>query len=136
MHKPLTATEDRELLLDSYVLHVNTQVCVTCGSCERYSILFECWAHPKKKLTRLSRVDGQALKRLAVNHINQPQRSIPMCAKCVGKFDSTDRTPLPPCTPEAWAETLRRKYAEPAASQAKPQPASKPTRAVPTLEDL
>jgi hypothetical protein len=135
MHN-ITPTEDRELTLDSYVLHINTQVCITCGSCERYSMLFECWVHPKKKLTRLSRVDGQALKKLPLAHVNQPQRSIPMCTKCVGQFESVDQTPIPPCSPEAWQETLRRKYAEESKPATVKVATRTPTRAVPNLEDL
>jgi hypothetical protein len=136
MHKLITPTEDRELVLDSYVLHVNTQICTSCGNCERYSTLFECWTHPKKHMTRLTRVDGQALKKLPLSHINQPQRSIPMCTACIGKFESTDRTPLPACTPEQWAETLRRKYAPEPQAPAQRASESKPIKAVPTLEDL
>jgi hypothetical protein len=133
--KPLTLTDDREMMLDSYVLHVNTQVCVTCGSCERYSTLFECWRHPKKKLTKLSRVDGQALKKLPLAHVNQPQKSIPMCTRCIGKYDSTDLTPLPPVSPAEWAETLKRKYA-PVQAEIKVAAPRTPTKLIPNLEDL
>jgi hypothetical protein len=133
--KPFTQTDDRELTLDSYVLHVNTQVCVTCGSCERYSTLFECWVHPTKKMTKLSRVDGQALKKLPLAHVNQPQRSIPMCTRCVSGYDSTDKTPLPPISPAAWQDTIRRKYA-PEPKTVKIAAPRTPVKAIPNLEDL
>ena len=136
MKHQLTFTEDRELTLDSYVLHVNTQVCVTCGSCERYSTLFECWLHPRKRgLSKLSRVDGQVLKRLPLAHVNLPQKSIPLCTRCAAS-QRADSPPTPPVSLAEWNETLKRKYAPEPATPPVKVAAPRTLKAIPNLEDL
>jgi hypothetical protein len=53
MIKPaLTLAQERDLTLDSYVLHINTHHCRNCSSTEQFSTLYEVWVLPRQPGTR------------------------------------------------------------------------------------
>lgn len=114
----ITEAEAVELQLDSYVMHIHNTIC-GCGSGERYGQLFEVWIHPTK--TRLSgfrelRPARGALKDLPITYVDMPTEHKWICSDCITSYKSpTHGEPLPAVSAQAWAETLKRKYApEPA----------------------
>lgn len=132
---PPSITESDAALLfhDSYVMHMNTQLCESCKCGERFSQLFEVWVHPTKtratNLHVLRKAIGLVLKDLEIAYIDLPPIRIPLCTECVNTFVHPNRTStIGLGSREAWAETLRRKYT--------PEPASPTKRPEPTLEML
>ena len=139
-HHVITESESRELALDSYVLYAHTNNCANCGNTEKYSQLYEVWLHPTK--TRSSnlrdlRPPAGKLKDLPIFQVAAAPRAIPICTECATRAPrAAGGRPIQvmPLSREAWAETLKRKYAPPAAS---PPKAAPPTRkVVPTLDQI
>ena len=134
MLKPALLTESTasEMLHDSYVLHCSKQLCLNCGCGEEYSTLFEVWVHPTKTartgLTSQRLPGPTPLKDLPFAFIRLPTRSIPVCSECIETFEPAGTKPIPLASREAWADTLRRKYA--------PEPAKAAEKFTPTLESL
>lgn len=129
--KPFVSESDAALLIhDSYVMHIKTQHCTSCSCSERFSQMFEVWTHPTKtRSTGLTvlKATGPLLKDLDIAYIELPATSIPLCEECVNTFVHPNRvSTIGMASREAWAETLRRKYApEPQSasdSKAKPSP--------------
>lgn len=134
--KPVQITESDAALLfhDSYVMHITTKHCVSCSCSERFSTMFEVWAHPTKTRTTnlhvLRAVTGTVLKDLEVIYLELPHVNVPLCSECVNTFVHPNRvSTIGVASRAAWAETLRRKYAE------EPKVA-KAEKHVPTLGDL
>jgi hypothetical protein len=128
----ITESEAKELLLDSYVMYIHTHTCTNCECGERFSELFEVWAHPTKTRTTALNVLRPATRldhSLQLAYIELPERPIPVCSDCAPTYDIGASPPIPALSREEWAATLKRKYAPPAASQPK-----KP--APPTLDQL
>lgn len=138
--RPLSqVTESDAALLfhDSYVMHIKTHLCTSCQCGERFSQLFEVWAHPTKtrktNLHVLRAVTSLQLKDLEIVYIELPQTTVPLCSECVNTFVHPNRvSTIGVASRAAWAETLRRKYA-PAEPAEGPSNRAKHT---PTLEDL
>jgi len=104
------------------------QICQNCENAELGSTIFEVWIHPTKtgrsgyRSERL--FSGRELNRkYAMVVVDMPDRPVPYCADCGDTYASTTadgkgRETFPPCSAEAWAETLRRKYSpEPSRSE-------------------
>ena len=146
-HHPQTISESEshELALDSYVLYAHTNTCVNCGNTEKHSEIYEVWLHPTK--TRNSnlrdlRPVGIKLKDLPIYQVAAAPRAIPVCTECAtGAPRAAGGRPIQvmPLSREAWAETLKRKYAPPAAevkiAKTTASPAS-PRKVVPTLDQI
>lgn len=126
---PLITESDAALLFhDSYVMHIKTHLCASCQCGERFSQMFEVWAHPTKtranNLHVLRAVTGTQLKDLEIVYIELPATGIPLCSECVSTFVHPNRiSTIGIASREAWAETLRRKYApEPKPASGRPEP--------------
>ena len=131
----ITESDAKLLTLDSYVMHIHTQNCISCECSERFSQLFEVWTHPTKtratNLHVLRRTTTLALVDLEITYIELPPVRIHLCCECVNTFVHPNRTStIPAVSREAWADTLRRKYT--------PQdtPSRAATRTEPTLDQL
>jgi len=140
MIKPaLTLAQERDLILDSYVLHINTHHCRNCSSTEQFSTLYEVWVLPRQPGTRQlkPRMSVLPLKpNLRIAYINMRECSIPICSDCVATYSKTsDQTPLPPADPGQWAETIKRKY-KPEVHELRVARASAPTKVIPSIDDL
>lgn len=129
------------LVMDSYVMRRRIQVCQNCENAELGSTIFEVWIHPTKtgrsgyRSERL--FSGAALDRkFAMVVVDMPDRPVPYCADCGDTYTSATpnggREQFPPCSAEAWADTLRRKYT-PQPSQSESTSKTKPE---PSLEIL
>jgi hypothetical protein len=133
LRPPVSETEAKELTLDSYVMHIHTQICTNCDCAERFCELFEVWTHPTKTRTTALNVLHHADRidhSLMISYIELPKRPIPICSDCVEQYEIRDaERPTPAVSREAWAATLKRKYA-PAPSVQKTKPHT------PTLDDL
>lgn len=132
LHHKISEGEAKELILDSYVMYVHTHTCTNCECGERFSQLFEVWAHPTKTRTtgfRDLRPAGRIDRSLQISYIELARQSIPICSDCVAQYETTE-SERPAVSREAWAATLKRKYTPPAS------PVKKSTPAVPTLDDL
>lgn len=112
----LTETEQTELKLNSYLMHIHRTYCRRCGSGEQYQTLFEVWTHPTK--TRISgyrdlRPARSQLKDLPMACLELPERPIEICSDCVHTYTCT-ASPIPSnaASAAAWAETLKRKAQE------------------------
>ena len=145
-HHPQTITESEshELALDSYVLYAHTNNCANCGKMEKYSQLYEVWLHPTKtrnsNLRDLRPVAGK-LKELPIYQVAAAPRAIPVCTECAtGAPRCAGGRPIQvmPLSREAWAETLKRKYAQPTAAEVKvARTTATPSRkVVPTLDQI
>lgn len=127
---PLSESEAIEMQLDSYVMHRGRQHCSNCDCLESYSTIFEVWIHPTKTprtgLTSLRLHASPTLKNLPMSHLTLPVREIPVCDDCVEWYEgivSFSKT-IGHASREAWADTLRRKYA-PAPATTTSQPSTK-----------
>ena len=138
MKPQLSLAQERDLVLDSYVMHINTHHCRNCTSTEQFSTLYEVWVLPKNPTTRrlTPRMSVLPLKPdLRVAYINMRERTIPICSDCVATYAKTvDETPLPPADPGQWAETIKRKYAPAPSAPKLARPAG--VKAVPSIDDL
>ena len=138
MKPQLSLAQERDLVLDSYVMHINTHHCRNCSSTEQFSTLYEVWVLPKNPTTRrlTPRMSVLPLKPdLRVAYINMRERTIPICSDCVATYAKTvDETPLPPADPGQWAETIKRKYAPAPSAPKLARPAG--VKAVPSIDDL
>src|SRR5215472_5540714 len=110
-----TEAETHELVHDSYLMRIHNTCCARCGSGERYQELFEVWIHPTKTATtglkQMRPVMTDQLKDMHIAYIEMPDARIPICSDCISTYKcATDQTPTKACTPEAWADTLKRKY--------------------------
>lgn len=147
-HKPptltvvpkLSETEASSLVLDSYVLHIQTNLCSCCQCGERYSTLFEVWVHPTQ--TRLNRfnkllpVFGTKLDRSKrITSIELPPKPVPFCSDCIHQVDTLapDFVVVTAISRQAWADTLQRKAQQEHAWQ---QAASRQRPPAPTLDML
>lgn len=138
--QPITENESSELVLDSYVLYIHNQQCAACGALERFSQCYEVWLHPTKtrssNLRDLRPVVG-GLKPLNMVQIAVPDKKIPVCAMCVsyyflqGKFPAEKKI-----STEAWADTLRRKYAPPSAEPKIARTSDATPKMVPSLDQI
>ena len=138
MKPQLSLAQERDLVLDSYVMHINTHHCRNCTSTEQFSTLYEVWVLPKNPATRrlTPRMSTLHLKSdLRVAYIKMRERTIPICSDCVAGYARTvDETPLPPADPGQWAETIKRKYAPAPSAPKLARPAG--VKAVPSIDDL
>jgi hypothetical protein len=142
-HHPQTISESEshELALDSYVLYAHTNTCVNCGNTEKHSEIYEVWLHPTK--TRNSnlrdlRPVGIKLKDLPIYQVAAVPRAIPICTECAARAprEASGRR-IMPISREAWAETLKRKYAAPAPEPKVARTTATPSRkVVPTLDQI
>lgn len=138
----LSEQDAAAMIFDSYVMRRRIQICQNCENAELGSTIFEVWVHPTKTHRSGYRSErlfsGQFLDRkYPMVVVDMPDRPVPFCADCGDSYTSTTadggREQFPPCTAEAWAETLRRKYTpEPTRTDSAP----KPTKTEPTLEML
>src|SRR6516162_5681402 len=139
MKPQLSLAQERDLVLDSYVMHINTHHCRNCTSTEHFSTLYEVWVLPKNPTTRQlkPRMSVMGLdSKLRIAYINMRERSIPICSDCVATYSKTsDQTPLPPADPGQWAETIKRKY-KPEVHELRVARASAPTKIIPSIDDL
>lgn len=132
--KPLPITESvaEELILDSYVMHRHHQLCMNCECGEDFSLMYEVWVHPTKTRTtgyrQLKRIILPFKQDLDVRVIDLPQQKVPLCTECVERHTPHGATVFPACSPEGWAETLRKKYT--------PEPKLATTKTEPTLDQL
>ena len=142
-HHVITESESRELALDSYVLYAHTNNCANCGNTEKYSQLYEVWLHPTKtrnsNLRDLRPVAGK-LRDLPIYQVAAVPRAIPVCTECAtGAPRAAGGRPIQvmPLSREAWAETLKRKYAAPAPEPKVAKTTATPSRkVVPTLDQI
>lgn len=141
MHKPITESESKELLLDSYVMYINNHHCAACGALERFSQCFEVWVHPTKTRTTglrdLRPISGR-LKDLPLAVLAANEKVVPICYKCSWTHQNRGKPTVaqPPLSREAWAETLKRKYAPtPNEPKIATRSAASP-KMVPTLDQL
>lgn len=136
---PFVSESDAAIMqLDSYVLHRGRQHCANCDCIESYSTLFEVWIHPTKTarsgLTTLRlHGAGRDLKNLPIAHITLPIREVPVCDDCIEWYQGVHGfKAVGSASREAWADTLRRKYA-PEPSRSESPESRKPT---PTVDML
>ena len=139
MKPTLSLAQERDLVLDSYVMHINTHHCRNCTSTEQFSTLYEVWVLPKNPTTRQlkPRMSVMGLDpKLRVAYINMRERTIPICSDCVATYAKTvDETPLPPADPGQWAETIKRKYTpEPRVTRLATRQTN--PKAIPSIDDL
>ena len=139
MKPQLSLAQERDLVLDSYVMHINTHHCRNCTSTEQFSTLYEVWVLPKTPTTRrlTPRMSVLPLKPdLRVAYINMRERTIPICSDCVATYRrAADQSPLPEADPGQWAETIRRKYApEPRVTRLATRVTN--PKAIPSIDDL
>src|SRR6516162_5286441 len=138
MKPQLSLAQERDLVLDSYVMHINTHHCRNCTSTEQFSTLYEVCVLPKTPTTRQlkPRMSVMSLDpKLRVAYINMRERTIPICSDCVATYRrAADQSPLPEADPGQWAETIKRKYA-PAPSVLKVATRTNP-KAIPSIDDL
>jgi hypothetical protein len=137
----VTETEHKELLLDSYVTYIYRNYCSNCGGVETFAHCFEVWLHPTKtrnsNLRDLRPIVG-ALKPLKMTVLNAPEKQIPICHECAGRYRVAGRPELVTVqsTNDQWQETLRRKYA-PAPSEPKVATKSSASpRIIPRLDEI
>lgn len=144
MHTKITETEAVELTLDSYLMRIHHTQCLRCKSGEQFSELFEVWVHPTKTRHtgfRDLRPATQFLRDLPMSYFELPLRAIPICSDCVHTYRCT-ASPIPAnaASNAAWAETLKRKYAQAAPQEIKVARATQPTTRkdipAPTAEEL
>jgi len=135
MNYQLSEGESRQLVFDSYVLHAHAQTCLGCGSTERYTQIYEVWVHPTKSIQNLRPVAGTINSAKPIYQVAVKPRAIPVCVACatISVYQSAPDNVIP-VSREAWAETLRRKYA-PQAAETKVAKAT-PTKVVPTLDEI
>jgi hypothetical protein len=134
IHHLINEVEAKALKLDSYVMHIHTQICQNCSCGERFSQLFEVWTHPDKtrttgfrKLQPAQRLDHS----LDVAFIELPEAQIPICSDCVDQYEiRPEEKPIRAISRLEWEQMLKRKHTPaPAPSQStKPAP--------PTLDQL
>ena len=136
---PITESESHELALDSYVMYLNLQTCATCGATEKWSQIYEVWLHPTK--TRLSNfkdlrpISGPLKPSLSIAALQTRAKSIALCSHCVPYIPKVTGHRIIASSAE-WEETLKRKYAAPAAQEPRVAKRTTPQRAVPTLDEL
>jgi len=136
-----TETESKELIHDSYVMYIHTNICSRCGCGERYHELFEVWVHPVKTRTtglrQQRRLMTTQLQDKHISYIELPDQSVPICSDCVSTYkSSTDKTPTAEPSLSAWADTLKRKAADAAKPAEKIARTSAPAKRIPTLDEL
>jgi hypothetical protein len=125
----ISDTEQRELRLDSYVMHIRQTICTRCGCGERWSELNEVWVHPTKTRTTgfsQQRPAAGPLKPLQINTVEHPDRQIPICSDCIHTYQAP--TPTPTASAAEWRETLKRKYAPQPTAAVHVARATKPAR--------
>jgi len=132
--------EAKELVHDSYVMHIHTNVCRHCGCGERYQTMFEVWTHPTKThttgLKQMRPLMTDQLKDLHIAYIELPDQAIPICSDCIQTYKSaTDKTPQLAADAGAWADTLRRKYT-PEKKEVKIARQYAAGKQIPTLDEL
>jgi hypothetical protein len=110
----ITEAEAVELTLDSYLMQIHNTTCL-CGSGERYGLLYEVWTHPTKTRTsgfRELRPARGRLRDLPIAYVEMPEHGQPVCSDCVQNYKTpTNKESIPAISAQAWAETLKRKYA-------------------------
>lgn len=107
-------THERNLIRDSYILHVRKIGCNNCGATTVAQDLFEVWICRGRKDTRTLRPYAQPLdKSLPVGVSTLPSRGLPLCSNCAHSFDAQRFD-----SEKSWRETLIRKSAAEAASAA------------------
>lgn len=117
---------------DSYLVQIREQSCANCASGERWSELFEVWAHPyhtRRTTAHQLRPTLVLRKGFAVSYTSIPTVVVPVCSECIERFNPEEGSPLiPAASHEAWKDTLRRKYT--------PEEKPKTGRPEPTLDSL
>lgn len=110
----ITEADAVELKHDSYVMHIHQNSC-TCGSGERYGLVYEVWVHPTK--TRLSGFkllkpagNGPLRTDVPMAYMEMPRKRLVVCSDCVHEYKTHEIQAQPAANPQAWAETLKRKY--------------------------
>jgi hypothetical protein len=137
-HHPITESESRELALDSYVMQINHHICTNCGQAEKFSQLFEVWCHPTKTRTtglRDLRPAAKIRSDLPIAVVTRRERQIPLCLSCITAIRPICPA-VAPISNAAWAETLKRKYAPPAAEVKVAKTTTPAAKAVPTLDQI
>ena len=139
MKPQLSLAQERDLVLDSYVMHINTHHCRNCTSTEQFSTLYEVWVLPKHPTTKHLKARMSLLpldSKLRVAYINMRERTIPICSDCVATYRrAADQSPLPEADPGQWAETIKRKYApEPRVTRLATRQTN--PKAIPSIDDL
>lgn len=129
----LSESQAAALVHDSYLVQIHQNLCTNCACGEQFISLFEVWVHPT-----LTGQTKYAVKRptttikpgLEIVYLGMPEVQMPICSECVTTYTVDSAKAQPVATREAWAETLRRKYAA-------PEPERKaPARHIPTLGEL
>ena len=129
----LTEADSSALTLDSYIMHVKSQLCRHCDGGAEWGELYEVWTHPTKtRSSALHVLRSASIIRdgMSVAYIKLPTASVPVCSECISTYRAPmlDTPSIEAPTRAAWNETLRRKYA--------PEPASAKTKAEPSLDSL
>ena len=141
LRQPITESESREMMLDSYVTYIHRHECATCQNVETFSQCFEVWLHPTKSrntnLRDLRSVIGD-LKPLNMAVLKAQPKKIPICAACVDHYKVVGKPEIVTVRTDSgsWQETLRRKYAPPAAEGKVAKPTTTATKVVPTLDQI
>lgn len=116
---------------DSYLMQIREQLCTACGCGEKWSELFEVWAHPyHTRHTRAVQLRSTTVIRLgfAVAYTALAKVEVPVCSECIETFKPQEGALLPAISHSAWLDTVRRKYT--------PEPVTKQGRPEPTLDSL
>jgi hypothetical protein len=141
-YHPVTETESKELLLDSYVTFIHKHYCANCGTVETFSQVFEVWLHPTKtrstNLRDLRPVVGLRLKPLNMTQLMAPEIQIPLCYSCISRYRVVGRPEIVTvkANNEQWQETLRRKAAPPSAEVKVAKTGAATPKAVPSLDQI
>lgn len=118
---------------DSYLVQIREQSCQNCQACERWSELFEVWAHPihTRRTSAIQLRPTLTLRKgFPISYTHIPSVTAPVCSDCIEKFNPEESGGVfPAVSHEAWRDTLRRKYTP----EEKKAPSSRPE---PTLDQL
>lgn len=117
---------------DSYLVQIREQSCQNCQSGERWSELFEVWAHPihtRRTSAVQLRPTLTLRKGFPISYTSIPTVVVPVCSDCIEKFNPEEGASLiPALSHSAWRDTLRRKY-----TPEEKKPSGRPE---PTLDQL
>lgn len=125
---PLSEAEAAAYQHDSYLVHIREQSCQNCQSGERWSELFEVWAHPvhTRRTSAIQLRPTLVLRKgFPISYTSIPTVAVPVCSDCIEKFNPEEGSELiPALSHSAWRDTLRRKYTpeEKKPSGSRPEP--------------
>jgi hypothetical protein len=116
-----------DFIPDSLLLHYRTNCCSACGAIEQWSDLQLVSVHRTNGTRLLAPTNGSDWPTLTTGISRLPPKQISRCYQCVMSTEPLPADHSGALAQRNWAETLRRKYAQPKPQP--PAPALKPPKA-------